>query len=170
MDTGWFRHASTSPATFALAGRLVAAGAPPTSTYEELFERNSLPRLLLTGRVLERLSTRAGGRVVYSEVHLTDYVETGAVPLDTEDLVNYPRSVEGCEVGLLFIEQADGGVKVSFRSRRADVAKLAEQFGGGGHRLASGATLPGPAADARDRVLAAAVRALEESLPPGAVA
>jgi len=160
MDTGWFRHSSTTPATFDLASRLVAAGARPTPLYDELFEKNSLPRLLLTGRVLERLAARADGRVVWSEVYLTDYEATGAVPPDTEDLVNYPRSVMGCDIGLLFIEQRDGTVKVSFRARRSDVSKLAEQFGGGGHRLAAGATLPGPLAAARERVLDAAVLAL----------
>jgi phosphoesterase RecJ-like protein len=157
MDTGWFRHSSTTPATFDLASRLVTAGARPTPLYDELFEKNSLPRLLLTGRVLERLTNRADGRIVWSEVHLTDYAATGAVPSDSEDLVNYPRSVMGCDIGLLFMEQRDGTVKVSFRARRSDVAKLAEQFGGGGHRLASGATLPGPLPAARERVLDAAV-------------
>jgi phosphoesterase RecJ-like protein len=57
-------------------------------------------------------------------------------------------------------------VKVSFRSRRVDVARIAEQFGGGGHRLASGATLPGPMDAARERVLAA-VAAAVEALPAG---
>lgn len=170
MDTGWFRHSSTTPYTFALAGRLVAAGARPTPLYDELFEKNSLPRLLLTGRVLERLATRADGRVVWSEVYLSDYEATGAVPPDTEDLVNYPRSVMGCDIGLLFIEQRDGTVKVSFRARGADVAKLAEQFGGGGHRLASGATLPGPLTVARERVLDAAVLASNDSSPASGVA
>lgn len=165
MDTGWYRHSSTTPYTFALAGRLVAAGARPTPLYDELFEKNSLPRLLLTGRVLERLTARAGGRVVYSEVYLSDYAATGAVPPDTEDLVNYPRSVMGCDIGLLFIEQRDGTVKVSFRARRSDVAKLAEQFGGGGHRLASGATLPGPLAAARERVLDASMATTTDQEP-----
>src|SRR5205823_6975868 len=79
----------------------------------------------------------------------------------TEDVVNYTRSVANCEIGVILIEQAEGGVKVSFRSREAvDVAKLAERFGGGGHRLAAGATLPGPLAAARDCVVAAALEAL----------
>ena len=63
-------------------------------------------------------------------------------------------------MALVFIEQKDGSVKVSFRSKRADVAKLAEQFGGGGHRLAAGATVPGPLDVARERVLAAVVESL----------
>ena len=104
--------------------------------------------------MLDRLETRAGGKIAFSYVRFADYAETGAIPLDTEDLVNYPRSIAGVEVGLMFMEQRDGSVKASFRSRKADVARLAEQFGGGGHRLASGATVPGPLDVARERVLA----------------
>jgi phosphoesterase RecJ-like protein len=154
MDTGWFRHSNASPATFALASELVAAGARPHLLYDELFERNTLGRLRLTGLVLERLTVALGGRVAYSEVRRGDYEATGATPPDSEDLVNYTRSVQGVEVGLLFLEQPRGGVKVSFRSRGVvDVARLAEQFGGGGHRAASGAILPGTLDEARARVL-----------------
>jgi phosphoesterase RecJ-like protein len=153
MDTGWFRHANTTPATYALASELVRAGARPDLLYDELFERNSLPRLKLMGLVLDRLQVIEGGRVAYSEVHGSDYAATNATPQDTEDLVNFTRSVAGVEVGLLFMEQPRGGVKVSFRSRSVDVARVAERFGGGGHRLASGATLHASLAEARARVL-----------------
>jgi phosphoesterase RecJ-like protein len=102
------------------------------------------------------------GQVAYTEVHRADYAATGATPQDTEDLVNYTRSLIGVEVGLFFLEQPRGGVKVSFRSRsRLDVARLAEQFGGGGHRLASGAILETSLDEARSRVLAAVCEALD---------
>jgi bifunctional oligoribonuclease and PAP phosphatase NrnA len=159
-DTGWFRHPNATAATFALAERLVEAGARPTPLYEKLYEQNTLPRLKLMGLALERLRVTAGGRVAYSEILRDDYPATGAVPQDTEDLVNYPRSLVGVEVGLIFMEQPRGGVKVSFRARTVDVAKVAEQFGGGGHRLASGATLDLPLAEAQARVLAAVEAAL----------
>jgi phosphoesterase RecJ-like protein len=156
MDTGWFRHSNTTPATLTLAAELMAAGAQPTELYEALFERNTLSRLRLMGIVLERLSSTLDGRVAYTEILRGDYESTGASPQDTEDLVNYPRSIEGAEVGLLFLEQPRGGVKVSFRSRGAvDVAKLAEKFGGGGHRQASGAILETTLDEARKRVFAA---------------
>ena len=100
--------------------------------------------------------------MAYTEIRRGDYEATGAMPQDSEDLVNYTRSLEGVEVGLFFMEQPRGGVKVSFRSRsRIDVARLAETFGGGGHRLASGATLPDPLDEARTRVLAAVAAALD---------
>jgi phosphoesterase RecJ-like protein len=156
MDTGWFRHSNTTAATLALEAELIAAGARPAPLYELLFEQNTLPRLKLTGLILDRLQTAANGRIAYTEVRRSDYEATGATPQDTEDLVNFPRSLSGVEVALFFMEQPPGGVKVSFRSRsRVDVARLAERFGGGGHRLASGATLEGSLEQARDRVLEA---------------
>jgi phosphoesterase RecJ-like protein len=162
MDTGWFRHSNVQPRTFALAEQLLAHGARPEVLYEHLFEQNTLPRLKLMGLVLDRLQLIGDNRVAYTEIHRADYLATGALPSDSEDLVNYPRSLAGVEVGLLFMEQPRGGVKVSFRSRaRVDVARLAERFGGGGHRLASGAILETSLAEARGRVLEAVLAALE---------
>jgi phosphoesterase RecJ-like protein len=140
MDTGWFRHANTTPAT----------------------EQNTLGRLKLTGLVLSRLQVTHGGRVAHTAILRDDYASTGAVPQDSEDLVNYTRGLIGVEVGLFFMEQPRGGVKVSFRSRRLDVGRLAERFGGGGHRLASGAILDTTLDDARTRVLAAVGAALHD--------
>jgi len=97
----------------------------------------------------------SGGRVAYTEILRSDYDTTGALPQDTEDLVNYTRSLAGVEVGLLFMEQPRGGVKVSFRSRsRVDVARLAEQFGGGGHACASGCSIDGPLSIAVTQIMA----------------
>jgi phosphoesterase RecJ-like protein len=159
-DTGWFRHQNATPATFALCGELVAAGANPTVLYEQLYEAASLARFKLTAVALQKLTVRANGKIAYTEIAVSDYAATGAVPGDTEDLINYPRGVEGVELALVFIEQPDGGTKVSFRSRAADVSKLAERFGGGGHKLASGARVARPLAEARDEVLKAAEEAL----------
>ena len=162
-DTGWFRHPNTTPATFALCGELVTLGANPTVLYEQLYEAATLARFKLTAVALDRLAVTAGGKVAYTEVRLADYPATGAVPGDTEDLINYPRGVENVEVALVFIEQQDGGTKVSFRSRAADVSKVAERFGGGGHKLASGARVMRPLAEVRDEVLKAVTEVLAGS-------
>jgi phosphoesterase RecJ-like protein len=161
MDTGWFHHSNTRADTFALAEELVRAGARPEVLYEHLFENNSLPRLKLIGLVLDRLQLMGDNQVAYTEIRREDYLTTGATPQDSEDLINYTRSLTGVEVGLLFMEQPRGGVKISFRSRaRIDVARVAERFGGGGHRLASGAVLATTLAEARTRVLEAVLAAL----------
>lgn len=164
LDTGWFRHPNTTAATFALAEQLVKAGANPPPLYEQLFECAPVARLRLLGLALERLQTRAAGQICYTEIYVSDYADTGAVPGDTEDLINYPRSVDGVEVALVFIEQPEGGTKVSFRARsRVDVSKLAERFGGGGHKLASGARDDRHLPTVREAVLAA----VEEVLAAG---
>ncbi len=161
MDTGWFHHSNMRPATFELAAALTAAGAEAHLIYEHLYERNSPARMRLQGRVLDRIQLECGGRIAVTEVYLSDYPETGAHPLDTEDFVQLMRAIDGVEVGLLLIEQITGEVKVSFRSREAvDVSKVAETFGGGGHARAAGATLAGPIAAARKVVLNAVAAAL----------
>jgi bifunctional oligoribonuclease and PAP phosphatase NrnA len=164
MDTGWFRHSNTTGATFALAAQLVEAGAQPERLYELLFERNSLARLKLMGLVLDRLQLTGGGRVAYAELLRSDYEQTGATPMDSEDLVTYTRSVQGVEVGVFFMEQPRSGIKVSFRSREGiDVARIAERFGGGGHRQAAGVVLTSSLEDVRTRVLQAVLSALPPS-------
>ena len=160
-DTGWFRHKNTTPATFALAEKLVAAGAEPTRLYEQLYEQSTLPRLKLQGLALSRMQVVHGGKTAFCEIHRTDYEATGAIPSDTEELVNSPRSIMGVQVAIVFMEQPAGGVKISFRSRDPiDVSKIAETFDGGGHRLASGAILQTSLDEAKARVLDAVSRAL----------
>jgi bifunctional oligoribonuclease and PAP phosphatase NrnA len=167
MDTGWFHHSNTTAATFDLASDLAAAGAEVNTLYQHLYEENTLSRLKLMGLVLERLHVTQGGHVAYSEIYSEDYVTTGAVPQDTEDLVNFTLSLAGVEVGLLFLEQPRGGVKVSLRSRaQVDVARVAEQFGGGGHRQAAGATLSMSVSDAQARVLTAVATAVSAAVSP----
>jgi phosphoesterase RecJ-like protein len=164
-DTGWFRHSNTSPATFRLASELMTAGAQPTEAYNQLYEQNTLGRLKLIGIILSRLQTTAGGRIAWTEIRRDDYAAAGAIPQDTEELINYPRSLAGAEVALMFMEQPRGGIKVSFRSPPAiDVGHIAEQFGGGGHRQAAGAVFDTTLDDTRQRVLAAVTAAL--ALPP----
>lgn len=155
LDTGWFRHPNTTARTFELCHHLVQLGANPTTLFEQLFESAPIARLKLIGKALERIQTTANGKIGWTEIFISDYTATGAVPGDTEDLINYPRSIDGVEVALVFIEQFDGGTKVSFRARSlVNVAEIATRYGGGGHKLASGARLPGPLADAKAKVLA----------------
>ena len=101
------------------------------------------------GETLNSLKTEAGGRIAYATVTRDDLARTGAIPQDTEDLVDFTVSrCPGVDVGLFFIELARGGVKVSLRSRNGlDCARLAGRFGGGGHCAAAGATLNEPLAD-----------------------
>src|SRR5438094_634078 len=83
----------------------------------------------------------------------------GATADDLDGIVEYPRSIAGVRLALLFRQIANGRVKVSFRSiGDVDVAELAHRFGGGGHARAAGASLEGSIAEAQQEVLAAARR------------
>ena len=82
------------------------------------------------------------------------------MPSDTEDLGEFPRSLSGVEVGLLFMEQPRGGIKVSCARSSVDVARVAGTVWRGGHRLASGAIVEGTMADVQNRVLAAIAAAI----------
>jgi len=145
MDTGWFHHPNTTPQTLRTAADLFESGAKIDEIYRLLSERSTLGRLRMIGEALTSLRVDHGGRIAYAAVTRDDFERTGAIPPDTEDLVDYTVSLRGVEVGLLFIEQASGGVKVSFRSRNGlDCARLASEFGGGGHKAAAGATLADP--------------------------
>ena len=156
MDTGWFRHPNTKPSTLVTIGELVAAGAKIDEIYRLIFERNTLARLKLMGETLSSLKTDLNGRIAYAAVSREDFERTGAIPADTEDLVDYTVSLAGVDVGILFIEQQRGGIKASLRSRNGmDCAKVAAVFGGGGHKAAAGAGMSDPLDEAVAKMLAA---------------
>ena len=155
-DTGGFRFPSASGESFRVAARLVDAGASPTMIYRELFEQDSLARLNLVGRTLAGATTFHDGKVILSTVRQSDIKEVKALPSDTEDLVNLTLAVKGTEVAVILIEQPDGRIKVSFRSRGpVDCNLLAARFGGGGHKAAAGTIVDGPFDAARERIMAA---------------
>jgi phosphoesterase RecJ-like protein len=135
---------------------MVDAGASPPAIYRELFEQDTLARLHLVGRTLSSARASHEGRVITSIVRLADIKETAATPHDTEDLINLTLAVKGTQVAAILIEQPDGRIKVSFRSRSSvDCSALAGRFGGGGHKAAAGAILPGPFEAAYERVTTA---------------
>lgn len=174
-DTGWFRFAAVSNETMRIAGRLIEQGASPPAIYRELYEQGTLAKMHLVGRALSRMQVDCDGELAYTTIEWNEFVEVGAVPADTEDLVNECLKVAGTKGAFIAIEQQNRQVKFSFRSRMEglNVAAVAEKFGGGGHRLAAGATLPGPFAAAvtkahavmKDAVLAARTATAATELP-----
>ena len=162
-DTGWFRFGSTTGETMRAAGRLLDAGAKPGDVYRLLYEQDTLPRLHLIGLSLVRSQMELNGRVIHTAILQEDFRKTGAVPSDTEDIVNMTLQVGGVEVALMLVELATGGVKISFRSRNqaVDCSMLAEQFKGGGHKAAAGATIFQPMAIAQAQVLDAVRAAMK---------
>jgi phosphoesterase RecJ-like protein len=170
-DTGWFRFSSVRESTHRVAARLIDLGARPDLLYRQLYEQFSVGRIRLAGCVLSRVTLESEGKLGYTWVELADFDRCGARPVDTEDLVNECLKIGGTQCAFIAVEQMNKTVKFSFRSRAGvDVAMLAEQFGGGGHKQASGATLNGNLTDALKRVLTATRDALAAPTEPPAPA
>lgn len=161
-DTGWFRFGSTTGDTVRFAGRLIDAGAKPSEIYRQLYEQDSLARLQLIGRTLSRAQSELAGRLIHTAIFQEDFAATGALPSDTEDVINMTLGVAGTQVAVILVEQPTHKFKISLRSRSAvDCSRLAELFGGGGHKAAAGAMVEGPFAVAQTKVLDAVRAAMQ---------
>ncbi|WP_456486060.1 DHH family phosphoesterase [Hydrogenimonas sp.] len=143
-DTGFFGYESVGPGVFDFAKTLLELGADAEWTARMLRENQPLSKLRLLPKVLETLTLYLGGRVAGLKVTLDMLKSSGASIGETEDMVNYARSLATVEVGFLIREEPDGGLKVSLRSKElVDVAQIAVKFGGGGHIRAAGFTVYG---------------------------
>jgi len=157
-DTGSFRYSNVTTRTFTIAAALVAAGARPELVSQSLYEQRAPDALHWLGEALARIEVSEDGRMGWLAL------PADAVPeriVESEELVNYPRSVASVRVACL-LRELDGTVKVSLRGKGdVDVQQIAAQFGGGGHVNAAGCTVPGPLPEATRVVLAAVRRAVD---------
>lgn len=143
-DTGSFRFRNTTAESLSWAARLLEGGADINRVSEEVFQRKPLSSVRLLGVMLERMKIEDEDRVAYSTLPNTAYVETSARDEDTEGFVNEMLAVHTVQVAALIREPKLGRVRVSLRSRgEVDVAEVAREFGGGGHRNAAGCSFDG---------------------------
>jgi phosphoesterase RecJ-like protein len=156
-DTQGFRTPSTTPQSLRVATQLLEAGASLTTMVEAVYNRKSPQILRLWGQALSdfRSSPSPVGNVVWASVTQAMLRSNNVAEDEVQGLVSFLRGTAGTAVAILFVESKEGKVKVEFRSAPAvDVSGIAFSLGGGGHRNASGCTLPGPLAAAEERVLA----------------
>jgi bifunctional oligoribonuclease and PAP phosphatase NrnA len=159
-DTGSFRFANSTPDAHRIVAELIERGVDPEEMYRHVYASVSPRRFKLLEASLASMEIEPGlgWMIVPREV----FEAEGATSEDLEGLVDYPRSVAGTEVALLFRHTARG-TKVSLRSNgHVDVNALARQFGGGGHVRASGVLVDAPPEKAIPAVLEAAREALRE--------
>lgn len=156
-DCGFFRYANTSVQTMRYAADLMEYGAKPY-VIAEAMETKPLESILTLANVLKTLELHHNGRIATITV-LPDTLSN----LDsTEGFINYPRVIEGVEIAIMFKVMNDGMIRVSFRSKIADVSQLALTFGGGGHARAAGCGIIGRIDDVTKEVLHAAAKQLME--------
>jgi phosphoesterase RecJ-like protein len=154
-DTGFFRYDSTSAFTLETAAWLVKNyQVAPAKVAEHVHEEKSFNSIRLLGELLIRIQLGLGGKVAWV---ILDQALMNQYPVEndeTEGYVNYARSIEGVEIGIIFKELKPNEFKLSWRSTETvDVSKLAAYFGGGGHARAAGCNINGPVEEVVKMVL-----------------
>ncbi|WP_054956118.1 DHH family phosphoesterase [Paenibacillus dakarensis] len=153
-DTGGFRYSNTTPKVMGIASTLLSYGVDGPELAESLLEEMTLPQLNVLVAALNTLKMSADGKVAWVHVTPEHMQASGAINEDLEGIVNYPRNIQGVEVGILFKQINSGAVKVSLRSAgKVDVAALAQSFGGGGHVRAAGCRIEGSLEDIINQVV-----------------
>jgi len=165
-DTIGFRTPNVTPETLRLAAELIEAGA----NLEHVYRKGLVDRTYLAvrywGQGLSKLERQ--GDLIWTSLSLTDRKSVGYPGPDDADLIEVLSAIEEARVAVVFVEQSERQVKVSWRARLGvDVAAVAAQFNGGGHTLAAGAEVEGGLKDVMDRVLAATAAAMRPISEPG---
>ena len=160
MDTATFAHPNATPRTLAVSAALMAAGAPLSEISRRLYRSKPDAQLRLFGRVLDRLDTSAGGRIIYSSLDDVDLSATSTLAAHSEGLIDLLAQSETADIAILFKEAGPDATRISVRTKPGgvDATELTGAFGGGGHARAAGATVAAPIVETRRRVLAEAER------------
>jgi len=151
-DTGSFMFEGTNEHTFTVARELVLAGADPAHCARPIYFGHSTAKLRLLGAALSNLHRE--GSLAWIWVTQEQMQRFGAREEDCEGLVNYALSMADVQVAIFFRELPERRFRVSLRSKgEVNVSTVAEHFGGGGHKCASGCSLEGPLAVAVARIV-----------------
>jgi bifunctional oligoribonuclease and PAP phosphatase NrnA len=147
-DTGSFHYSSISPRTFDICRQCMEAGVDPPAVARSIFDSNNLGRLKLFGAVLSKMELDPTGRVATVYVDHKLATDCGGTYEDTEGLINLPLTVKEIQAVVFFKENGPDDWRVSMRSKGdVDVNAVAKDFGGGGHKNASGCSAAGPIAE-----------------------
>lgn len=161
-DTGGFRFGNTSPRCLAVAASLLTAGVDPEQMYARIYGSVPLGRLHLLRDALDSLQVDMVHGMAWVRIKAGALEKHGVSSEDLDGVSEYPRSIAGVRLALLFRDLGHGKVKVSFRSLAGvNVNTVAKVFGGGGHARASGALIVGGLDEVEARVLAESRRLLE---------
>jgi Exopolyphosphatase-related proteins len=152
-DTLGFRTANTNPSALRLCAMLMETGVDMPDLYMRSLVKKTFPAARYWGAGLSHLEQKNG--IVWATLTLDDRKKSGYGGNDDADLVNMISAIEGNKVGMIFVEQSDNHVKVSWRALESgiDVSQVAKHFSGGGHAAAAGADIPGALNEVQPLVL-----------------
>ena len=167
-DTGSFHYSNITPRTFDISRRCLEAGVDPALIARTVFDSNSLARLRLHNAILNRMELDATGRMATLWVDRAMTAALGATYEDTDGVINVPLTVREIVAVAFFKEQGPDDWRVSMRSKGdVDINVIAKEFGGGGHKNASGCNAQG-SIDALKKMFEAKIAAAIEASEPRA--
>ena len=153
-DTGSFRFKNTDAEALSVSAQLLELGGDINRISEEIYQRKPLAAARLLGGLLEGMKLECDGKLCYGAIAIEDFERTGGQDEDTEGFVNELLSINTVEISTFFSETRHGRVRVSIRSRpQYDVAEVARQVGGGGHKNAAGCSFHSSLDEAQEILL-----------------
>jgi phosphoesterase RecJ-like protein len=162
VDTGGFRHPSTTADALRAGALLIDRGARATEVTEMLLHRRRQAAVRLFSRALGEARYENEGQIVFLTVSRQLLAECGALPEEAEALISIASAIEGVALSVMHIETGDGDWRVSLRAHEPwRVDGIARANGGGGHVLASGFRKTGRLAELREGLLPELRRELE---------
>lgn len=152
-DTLGFRTANTTPESLRQCAILMEAGVDMPDLYMRALVTKSFPAARYWGAGLSSLEQKNG--IVWGTLTVADRKRSGYGGNDDADLINMISAIDGNKVGMVFVEQTDNHVKISWRALQPgiDVSPIAKYFKGGGHAAAAGADIPGALSEVQSIVL-----------------
>lgn len=161
-DSLGFRTSNTSPKALRIAAEFQELGADLPFLYRKAMVEKSLEAVKYWGLGLSKINLE--DRLVWTSLSLEDRKKADYTGRDDADLINLLASIKETDISLIFVEQTNGTVKVSWRARPGfDVSKTALEFGGGGHKPAAGAEIKGALERVQEEVIKATRQALNGS-------
>jgi len=153
-DTGFFRYECTGQRTMEIAGQLISKGVRPEEIGGHIYDNFSKERLKLMELVLGSLILLEDDQIAFISVTRKMLSQSGAKLQDVEGFIDLPRSLTTVKVAVLLKESKNGTISVSMRAKgECNVADVAQQFGGGGHRNAAGFSYDGKSlAEVKDKL------------------
>jgi phosphoesterase RecJ-like protein len=153
-DTLGFRTSNMTPDTLRLGAKLMELGANLPDLYQRALVRRSFDAARYWGFGLSRI--QCVDRLLWTTLLVADRKEAGYPGRDDADLTAVLSAIDGADIAIIFNEQSEDHIKISWRSQPGfDVSGLAASMGGGGHPAAAGVELTGTMDEVQSKVLAA---------------
>ncbi|SES68554.1 phosphoesterase RecJ domain-containing protein [Natronincola peptidivorans] len=152
-DTGNFVYDNTTAKTFRVAADLMNYNINLNDISYNLYQNKSINNIRFLGHILKHMEISSNGKIAMIMITNNLLEEYNVTINEIDSVINYARDIKGVEIAVMLKEIEGNQVKAGFRSKQeANVSTLAQKFGGGGHKKASGATIKGNVKEAREKI------------------